>query len=121
MDLVKVEMVELQALQAGLDAFHDVIARQAARIDAFCATVAEHLGGDHDVFARYLQVFQRLTGDDFRAAVRIDVGRVDEVDAGLDGAGDELVSFGLPQITDLPVNPVFAPEGHRAEAKFRDE
>ena len=46
---------------------------------------------DHDAIARNLYVFQSLTGNDFRAAVRIDVGRVDEVDAGVDGAGDEPV------------------------------
>src|SRR4030081_3712282 len=121
MNLVEVEMVELQAPQAGLDAFHDVIARQAGRIDAFSAALAEHLRGDHDAIARNLYVFQSLTGNDFRAPVRIGGGRVDEVDAGVDGAGDDPVSFDLPQITDLPVNSVFAAESHCAEAKFRDE
>jgi hypothetical protein len=45
--------------------------------------------GNHDVIARYLQVLKRLTGDDFRAVVRIDIDRVDKVDAGVDGPANE--------------------------------
>ena len=54
-DLVQVDVVELQALQAGLDAIEDVATCQAACIRAF-ARGAKHLGGHHHAVARSLQI-----------------------------------------------------------------
>ena len=46
--LVKIDMVELQPLEAALDRIHDVAARRAALVRAL-AHGAVHLGGDDDV------------------------------------------------------------------------
>ena len=81
-DLVEVDVVELQPLQAGLDPVHDVAARGAARVRARAGLV-EDLGRDDHVLARHLEILQRLAGDLLRHAPGVHIGGVDEVDAGV--------------------------------------
>jgi hypothetical protein len=121
MQLVQVDVLHLQALQARLYAVHDVMARVAARIGPLGAGGAEHLGGHDHVLAWHLEVLECLAGDDLRAAVRIDVGGVDEVDAGVERAADQRIGLGLLQRADGAPHAALAAEGHGAEAEFRNE
>ena len=117
MNLIQVDVLQLHPLQARLDAVHDVTTRRTTRIGAL-AHVAEHLGRDHDVFARDLQVLQRLTGNLFRQSARVHVGRVDEIDNTVDRLADQPLGIALLQVADLSPDAVAATEGHGAEAKF---
>ncbi len=63
--LIEIDMIELHTAQALFHAADDVIPRATARVHPRRARFAKHFGGNHHVFARYLQVFQRLAGDLF--------------------------------------------------------
>ena len=119
-DLVQVDVLELQPLQAGLDAVEDVAARRAARVRPR-AGVAEDLGGDDHAVARHLQVLQRLAGDLLRHAARVHVGGVDEVDAGVDRLADQALGIGLLQVADLAQMPVLPPKVMVPRHSSRDE
>ena len=119
-DLVEVDVVELQPLQAGLDPVQDVAARGAARVRSR-AGLAEDLGRDDHVLARHLEILQRLAGDLLRHAPGVDIGGVDEVDAGVNRLAHEALCVGLLQATDLARDAVGAAEGHGAQAKLGDE
>ena len=113
-------MVEAEPLQAAGDLVHDVAARQADGIRPLPGAAA-HLGGDDHVFARDLQIAQRLAEHDLGLAFRIDVGGVDEVDAGVERALDQRRRAFLLDRADGAPDAGAAAEGHRAEADFRDE
>ena len=119
-DLVQVDVIELQALQACLHPVEDVAARRAAHVRAG-AGFAEDLGGHHHLVARHLQVAQRLAGDLLGHATRVHVGGVDEVHARVQRLAHELLSFRLLQLADLAPHAGAAAEGHGAEAKFGNE
>src|SRR5215472_1993444 len=120
-DLVEVDVVELQALQARLQPGDDVAARRTAHVRAR-ARLAEHLGRDDDALARNLEILQRLPGDLLRPAARVDIGGVDEVDAGVERAADDALRVVLLQPADLsPQAFTAAAERHRAEAELGDE
>ena len=88
MDLIEVDVVELQPLQAAGDLIHDVPARQADGVRARPGAAA-HLGGDDHVFASDLEIAQRLPEHHLGLALGIDVGGVDEIDAGFERARDQ--------------------------------
>ena len=85
------------------------------------AGLAEDLGGDHDAVARYLEVLEGLAGDLLGQPARIDVGGVDEVDAGVERLADQALGVGLLEVADLAPYALAAAEGHGAEAEFGDE
>jgi len=85
------------------------------------AGAAAHLGGDDHVFATDLQIAQSLAEHDLRSAFRIDVGGVDEVDAGGERALDQRRRALLLDRADGAPEPGAAGEGHGPEADFRDE
>ncbi|MNS93998.1 hypothetical protein D3C72_1281990 [compost metagenome] len=119
-DLIEVDMIELQARQALLDAVDDVKARVAPGVRAG-AGLAEYLGRDDHLVPCDLQVAQRLARDDFRTAFGIHVRRVDEIDPGVQGPSDQPVGVFLLEIADLAPEFAFAAEGHGAQAQLRDE
>ena len=88
-DLVEVDVVGLQAAQAGFALLDDVAAAVAHVVGAF-AHHAVHLGGEDDVVALAVAL-ERLAGDLLAAAAAVDVGGVEEVDAGVEGAVDDVV------------------------------
>ena len=108
-------MVELQPLQAGLDAVEDVAARVAAGIGPGAGR-PEHFCRHDDAIAWHLQIFQGLAGDFLGAPLGIDVGGVDKVDAGVHGLADQAIRIVLLQRTDLAPDPAVPTEGHGAEA-----
>ena len=128
MDLVEVDVVGLEAAEAGFDGVHDVSAG-GSDVVAAGAGAAVDLGGDDDVCARDVEVFEGAAEGDFGLAFGVDVGGVDEVDAGFDGGFDEGVDVGLADAADhFPDGSVFGEgvgavtgEGHGAETDLGDE
>ncbi len=118
--LVEIDVVGLEPLQAGLDAVDDMGSRTAATVRPLRG-FPEHLGGQHHVVARDAEPVQRLTRDLFGQAFRIDVGRIDEVDPLIDRCLDQGLGLALLQRADLAPHLAAAAERHGAEAEFRHE
>ena len=120
-DLVEVDIVGAEPLQALLYRIHDMAARRAAivRTGAGCAGA---LGGQHDIGALAPGVLHRLAGDLLGEALRVDVGGVDEVDARIQRPGNDGVGVGLPDLADIgPDAGTGTAKGHGTEADFGDE
>ena len=81
---------------------------------------AERLGGQNDIRTLVAGIRDRPAGDLLRKPLRVDVGRVDEVDAGVERAGDDAVGIGL--VERAYRGPEAAPpaEGHGAKTDLRD-
>jgi hypothetical protein len=85
MDVVNIDVVRLQALEAGFGRLHEMPAREAA-VGYVGAGGLGDLGRQHPAIAL------RLDGGanhGFRSALGVDVGRVDEVDAAVGGVIDD--------------------------------
>ena len=81
MHLVEIDPVALQALQARLDRLHDVAAGASLQRARLVHGIAE-LGRDEDILAAIAEIAaERRLGP---AAVAVDVGRVEEGDAGVE-------------------------------------
>jgi hypothetical protein len=106
MDLVEVDPVGLEPPQGVLDLADDPAPR-VAELVGVVAHRAVHLGREHDVVAA---PGERLADDLLRLAARVDVGGVDEVDPGVEGAVDDLDALVVVRVAP-------APEHHRAEAQ----
>jgi hypothetical protein len=107
--LVAVDVVGLQAAQRVLDLGHDPTPRDPALVGVV-AHRAPELGGQHDVVAAALE---RLADDLLRLAGRVDVGGVDEVDAGVQRGVDD--ADGVVVVGVAP-----GAEHHRAQAELAD-
>ena len=79
---------------------------------------AAHLRRQHDVVP---PPRDRLADHRLRLAGRVDVGGVDEVDAGVERAVHDAVGAGLIEAADHFPDLPAAAEGHRAQAQLRDE
>ncbi len=102
-------MVGAEAAQAVLDGAHDPAARAASMV-ALVAHLVEELGGEHDVVAPALE---RPADDLLALAAAVDVGGVDEVDAGIERAVDHAHALVVVAVAHLP-------EHHRPEALGAD-
>ena len=120
MDLIEIDMIEIQPLQAADDLIHDVPAREADGVRAR-AGAAAHLGGDDHILASHPQIAQRLPQQDLGLAFRIDVGGVDEIHAGLERPRDQGRRALLVERADRAPEPGTAAESHGSEANLRDE
>ena len=118
MNLIQVDKVEVEALQAGFDGMHDVFARQANRIGTGSRSAAP-LGRDDDAFAGNLEIAQRLTENLFREALRIDIGGVDEINAGRERTFDQGIGVALIDLAHVLPPGTLAAECHGAQADFR--
>ena len=105
-DVVEVDVVGLQPLQAGIDGAHQVAAREA-RVGDVGPHLLRALGGQHPAVALLLD---GRADDLFGAAVGVDVGGVDEVDAALGRMVDDAPRLRLVG---------GAAEHHGAEAELR--
>jgi hypothetical protein len=76
-----VDVVGFEALERGLEPLDDVLAREALVVGALAAP--EELGGEDDVGAAPAEVADGLAHDLLGAAVGVDLGVVEEVDAGV--------------------------------------
>ena len=113
MDLIEIDIVHLQPLQAGVDGLHDMLARQAHAIGTGIHR-EEQFGGDHHIVA----IAMRFDGpaQNFLAHARgIDIGRIEEINAQINGlAQQRLRGFVLQH----PGPPFAGAIGHAAEADF---
>ena len=111
--LVEVDVVDLQAAQRVLDLADDPAARVARLVGVLVVHVAVELGGQEDVVAAALAGLQRLADDLLGLAAGVDVGGVDDVDAGVEGAVDD-----RDRLVVVGVAP--RAEHHRAEGQRAD-
>ncbi len=111
MQLIQVDVVGAEAAQRRVDRVQQVLARRAL-VPVRRPDLVDRLGRDDEVVAPALQPaaddFLGATGDVHAAAERIDVGGIDEGDAGVGRLVEDAarrVLFGLQA------------EGHRAETQ----
>src|SRR6202000_3098832 len=83
MNLVEVYVVDSKPLQAAVDGGHNVLARQTAVIRRLAHGV-ENLGRYDQIFSSRLKLTQQLPGEHLAFPERVDIGRVEEVDARFD-------------------------------------
>ncbi len=119
-NLVEVDVVGLEAAQAGVDRIHDVAAR-GADIVAPWPDARIHFGRDHHVFTGDLYILERLAEGLLAFALRIDIGGVEEVDAGIERIPDQVVGTGLVDGADRSKAAFTTVERHGSQAKRRDE
>ena len=89
--LVEVDAVGLEPAQRVLTGFDDVIARDAPVIRPL-AHLAVDLGGQNDFVAPAV-LFEGAADELLAFAVVVDIGSIDEVDAPVQGAVDNLYRF----------------------------
>ncbi len=115
MNLVEIDVVGLQPAQAFVDGVLDMLARKAALV-GIVAHGVEDFRGDDEPVARRSEVLQRATDNLFAHAERVDVGRVEKVDASFQRALDERTAFRFLQD---PLPPLLRAIGHGAQADSR--
>jgi hypothetical protein len=82
-DLVEVDIVGLEAAQTRLDRVHDV-STGSAHIVPTRAGASVDLGCNHYVFTSNVQISEGLAQRDFAMSFGVNVGGVEEIDAGFD-------------------------------------
>ena len=98
---VDVEVIRPQPPQTGLAGAHDVVARQPRLVRPLAGGEA-HLGGEQHALAA---AFEHLADDLLRLALRVDVGGVHHVDAGLKAHVDEPPTSVAPTLANGPWPP----------------
>ena len=88
-----------------------------ARVDERRAHAVAHLGRNHGVLAPGPQ---RPSEHAFGLALRIDIGRVEEVDAAVEGPPDQRVGTGLVHLVDRGEAARRRAERHAAEGQTRN-
>ena len=91
--------------------------REAPDIVAARTHAAEYLGRENDVLAGDVQILEGLAECLFAFAFGVDIGGVEEIDAGVDGSLNEFVGSRLIDRADHFPKAADAAEGHGAEAK----
>jgi hypothetical protein len=117
MDLIEVDVIGAEALEARLERLDDVEARQPDLVGALPRPPA-HFRRQHDVGTPRSE---RLAEHRLRLAGGVDVRRVDEVDPRVERAVDDLVDGRLIGAADGLPDLRAAAERHRAEAQLRHE
>jgi hypothetical protein len=116
MDLIEIDVIGAEPPQARVDLGHDRPARQAGPVRAR-AHPPVHLGRDHDLVAAR-EILQRPAEDLLAGAVRIDIRRVEEIDASLQGPLDEGAAFLFVERPGVTA-PIGYAVAHAAKAKAR--
>ena len=110
MNLVQVDPVRLEALQARLDLLKDPAARVALLVRVGVVHLSVHLRREHD---RVAPALQGLADDLLRFAASVDIRGVDEVDPGVERGVDGANAFVVVGVAPRA-------EHHCAEAEWRD-
>src|SRR5579871_1187615 len=113
-NLIEIDVIRIQAQQAGLGFLHDIQPRESDLIGTF-AHAAVDFGRNHHILALRAE---RFAQHGFRFARRIDIGRVEEIDAGVDGVFHQRIHVVLIQSADGLEDAFRSAEGHCAHAKF---
>src|SRR5688572_29912182 len=117
MDLVEVHVIGPQPLQAVVDLAQDRLARQPGAIRSL-AHFAMYLGSNNDLIP-LREVLQSAPEDLLTRPNGIDIGRIEEIDAQLEGFLDDRPAIFL--IQHPFVNPTLrVPKPHTAETDTRD-
>ncbi len=112
MDLIEVDIVGPEPLQAGVDLGENMLAAEPEAVRPSCRGIVgaeAHLGRDHQVVAALAR--EPAAEDLLRSAEAVDIGGVDEIAAGLD---ETVEHFPAERLVGL------AAEGHGAQAKLAD-
>src|SRR5712691_2240191 len=117
MDLIKIDVIHSEPLQAGVYCRDDRFARETAGVGPI-APGEKHFRG-HDQLVTPAHLAQGATDDLFARAVGINVGGVEEINSEIQGARDErpaLLFVQTPGMTAALRHAV----GHATEAEPRD-
>jgi hypothetical protein len=92
---------------------------RAAEADIVVADSRAQPDFRRDQHARFVEseAGQRLTDDRFRVPLRIGVGSIDQIDAALDGQGDEPRGLGTVEARNFSPDSGTGAKGHGAETK----
>ena len=120
MHLVQVDVVHLQALQAGVQCMHQVVTRLPAAVDGVVVHGAEGFGRQYDFVPRQPEGLDGVAGHGLRLAGGVHIGGIDEIDAGIEGLFHHGGRRRLVHATDGFPHAGRAAEGHRAQTKFRN-
>src|SRR5277367_228652 len=93
MNLVEIDIVRAEPAQAGIHLHEDRLARQPRAIRAG-AHATPHLGGEYDVIP-LRELLQSATGNLFTRPGGVDIGRVEEIDTGLERLREERTTVAL--------------------------
>ena len=107
LDRVDLERI-LETAERILATFDDVLAAEPTHIWAFAHDAMNF--GSHDDFVADRHFLKVETGDLFALASGVNVGRIEEIDAGFEGAGE--VNAGL-LLVDVPAARAQSPVGQR--------
>ena len=117
--LVEVDMVGAEALQAVLGGLEKMVPRRPAAVRSR-RYPPEGLGRDHNGLAGDAEILQSAARHLLRSALGIDVRGVDEVHPGIDSSLHERVRAVLLDLSDGLPAALAAIEGHGAEAELGD-
>src|SRR5437660_768192 len=115
MDLVEIYVFHLKTIETGPDSVHDVSPRSATVVGLRADFVVD-LGRKYHVRALQPQIPDGLPGNLFGGTVPISIRRINEVDASLDSAREQLVRVFLAHFSHYGPETARA-KRHRSEAK----
>jgi hypothetical protein len=116
-DLVQIDVICLETTEACVDRVHDMSAG-GTHVVASGAHAVIDLGRENDILARDVEILQGLAEYLFAFAGRIDIGRVKEVNTGVD-RGLDVRRLLLVHASDRLIDAYALPKCHRAKAKTR--
>jgi hypothetical protein len=116
MDLVEVHVVELEALERGVDRGEDVLAREAAAVLPRHRSPV-HLRRDDVLLARPEELAQNAAGEDLALAAVVDVGGIEEDDPALDRPSDNGLGC---RLVESPLAALVTAEAHHPQAHARN-
>ncbi|EHH06982.1 hypothetical protein D3C87_492160 [compost metagenome] len=113
-------MLGLKAVKVTLNCIHYMSTRGGDIVSTWSHSAVD-LCSKHDLRAWNAKVFEGLPQCLFAGTGRVDIGRVEKIDSSINTAFDQFVSLRLAYIADVLVNSCAVAEGHRPEAKLRNE
>src|SRR5690242_10155307 len=99
MNLVEVDVIGLKTFEAALDRIHDMAARGAEIVGAGTHAAIE-FGGDDNIRALGADLLEGLAKELLGVPLRVHIGGVEKIDAGLNRACDERRGALLVEIAD---------------------
>src|ERR1700730_2931074 len=111
----EIDVIGAEPLQRRVDRLHDVLARQAFLVWPLSHRI-EDLGREHHLVAPG-EFLDRAAGDLLAHPLRIDVRRIEKIDAGFEGGLEKGLALGFFQ---HPLAPFLRAVGHAAKAKARN-
>jgi hypothetical protein len=109
-------MVGLEAAKAGFDGVHDMSSGGAYVVTAG-PDATEYLRRENDILSSDAEILEGLAQALFAFTFGIDIGRVEQVNAGIDAGLDELVGARLVDIANGLPEALATVKGHGAKAE----